>query len=148
MSPDDDAVAAHDQNASHRYTLHYPEHPARETDPHYRDFDHIRRAWRMDSEKWQCAVGKHRDDFSECDLSRPLELHHAHVEFSLLNGVDLAWLEVDYPGISDPDAVGAWVESADNLKVLCIAHHRGHRGIHVASAADFEAQKYVRRLIE
>ncbi len=141
-------VAAHAQAETHHYVVRYPEHPAREDDPHYVDFEHLRRQWRADPERWQCAVGKHRGDFSECDLSRPLELHHAHVEFALQQGVDLAWLEVDYPGISDPAAVGAWVESAANLLVLCVFHHRGHGGVHVASASDFEAEKYVRGLID
>jgi hypothetical protein len=88
----------------------------------------------------------HRNDYSECHGG--LELHHSHVEFSLQNGVDLAWLEKDYPGISDPDTVGAWVESADNLLWLCEFHHRGHGGVHVSSASDFEAEKYVKGLIK
>lgn len=141
-------VAAHSQAEAHHYVVRFPEHPARESDPHYVDFEHVRREWRADPERWQCAVGKHRGDFSECDLDRPLELHHAHVEFALQQGVDLAWLEVDYPGISDPAAVGAWVESGANLTVLCVFHHRGHGGVHVASASDFEAERYVRGLIE
>lgn len=140
-------VPAHSAAQTHHYTIHYPEHPARTDDPHYRDFNHLHRAWKADPEKWQCAVGKHRGDFSECDLTKPLELHHSHVEFSLQNGVELAWLEKDYPGISNPDEVGAWVESADNLEVLCVFHHRGHAGKHVAAYADFEAARYVRGLI-
>lgn len=142
-----DEVAEHDQAETHRYTVHYPPHPARKDDPHYVDFNAIHRAWKADPEKWQCAVGKHRNDFSECDLTKPLELHHSHVEFSLQNGVDLAWLEVDYPGISNPDEVGAWVESAANLEVLCVFHHRGSDGKHTAAYADWEASQYVRGLI-
>ena len=145
--PEPRSVAAHDQHVGHSYVVHYPPHPARTDDPHYRDFEHLHREWKKDPERWQCAIGKHRGDFAECDLTRPLELHHSHVEFSLQNGVDLAWLEVDYPGISDPAAVGAWVESAANLTVLCVAHHRGPGGIHTAAAADYEAAKYVRGLI-
>lgn len=141
-------TAAHDQAETHHYTVHFPPHPARTDDPHYRDFNHLHALWKKDPDKWQCAVGKHRGDFTECDLTKPLELHHSHVEFSLQNGVDLAWLEADYPGISDPDAVGAWVESPSNLEVLCVFHHRGHGGVHVAAAADFEAEKYVRGLIQ
>lgn len=137
-------VPSHEQQVTHRYTVHYPEHAPREGDPHYRDFEAFRRRTKASA---QCAVGAHRDDFSECDLTHPLELHHSHVEFSLQNGVDLAWLETDYPGISDPDQVGAWVESADNLTWYCRAHHRGPGGVHTASAADFEAEKYVRGLI-
>lgn len=141
-------VAAHDQNETHHYTVVFPEHPARTSDPFYKDFNAIKRAWKKDPDKWQCAVGKHRNDFSECSLDKPLELHHAHIEFSLQNGVDLKWLEVDYPGVSDPTKVGEWVESADNLMVLCVNHHRGHPGVHSASASDFEAEKYVKGLIQ
>lgn len=138
---------AHDQIASNRYVMHYPPHPPREKDPHYRDFEHIKREWSKDPVKWRCEVGAHRDDFSECDLDSPLEIHHRHVEFALQNGVDIKWLAVDYPGIDNPDEVGKWVEDAMNLMVLCARHHRGAGGIHHASASDFEAEKYVRDLI-
>lgn len=138
---------AHDQKITQSYVVHFPEHPAREDDPHYKDFNHLHRAWKADPDKWQCAVGKHRNDFSECDQTKPLELHHAHVEFSLQNGIDLAWLAVDYPGIDSTDELGAWVESAENLMVLCVRHHRGTGGIHHAAYADYEAEKYVRNLI-
>jgi hypothetical protein len=140
-------VAAHGQVVTRRYVLHYPAHPAREQDPHYADFEHYRRAHIATA---RCAVGAHRGDYSECssgDSSDGLELHHAHVEFALQNGVELAWLERDYPGISDPSQVGAWVESALNLAFLCEFHHRGHGGVHVASASDYEAEKYVRGLV-
>lgn len=140
-SPD---VPAHAQTASHRYTVHYPPHPPREGDPHYVDFEAYRRRTKATA---QCAVGAHRGDFSECSLDKPLELHHAHVEFSLQNGVDLKWLERDYPGVSDASQVGAWVESGANLMWLCEEHHRGRGGVHVASASDFEASKFVRGLI-
>ena len=135
-------VPAHEQKVTHSYRVLYPPHPARQDDPHYKDFEEYRRRTKDTA---RCAIGAHRNDFSEC--SGGLELHHAHVEFSLQNGVDLSWLEADYPGISDPDAVGAWVESADNLLWLCERHHRGADGVHVLSASDFEAIKYVKGLI-
>ena len=135
-------VDAHEQGVTRRYTLHYPEHPARKDDPHYVDFEAFRKRTKASA---KCAIGEHRNDFTEC--AGGLELHHAHVEFSLQNGVDLRWLENDYPGISDQANVGAWVESGSNLQWLCEFHHRGHGGVHVASASDFEAEKYVRGLI-
>lgn len=135
-------VNAHDRRITHHYLVHYPPHPERADDPHYKDFDHYRRATRKDA---TCAIGAHRGDFREC--AGELELHHSHVEFALQNGIDLAWLETDYPGISDPNSVGAWVESASNLLWLCEFHHRGAGGVHVASASDFEAEKYVKGLI-
>jgi hypothetical protein len=133
---------AHDQLSSHRYIIHYPPHPARKDDPHYRDFNEFHKRTRATA---KCAIGQHRNDYSECNGQ--LELHHAHIEFSLQNGVNLSWLEVDYPGVSDPDHVGAWIESADNLMWLCEFHHRGAGGVHVASSSDFEAEKYVASLI-
>ena len=133
---------AHDQAVTNNYVVHYPPHEPRETDPHYKDFNHYRDSTKADA---KCSIGEHRSDFSDC--AGGLELHHAHIEFSLQNGVDLKWLEVDYPGISNADEVGKWVESADNLLWLCEKHHRGVGGIHHASASDFEAEKYVRNLI-
>lgn len=39
------------------------------------------------------------------------------------------------------------MESAANLEWLCEFHHRGHGGVHVASSADFEAEKFIKGLI-
>ena len=138
---------AHVQKVTHTYFVHYPDHQPREDDPHYKDFKHYHDKTKKDPEIYQCAVGKHRGDFSECSLDKPLELHHSHVEFSLANGVDLTWLEADYPGISNKDEVGAWIETAENLEWLCEAHHRGPGGKHVAAYADFTAEMYIRGLI-
>jgi len=137
-------VDAHDQQVTNRYLIHYPAHPARTDDPHYRDFEAYRRATKGSA---RCAVAVEIGDAGDCDTVAPLELHHAHVEFAMQNGVDLARLEHAYPGISDPDEVGAWVESAANLVWLCVAHHRGPGGVHHASASDYEAEKFIRGLI-
>lgn len=163
---DDAAVAAHVQGETHSYTMHFPAHPARTSDPHYKDFNHFHKTHGPDA---RCAIAVRFDETGDaapvrqpdkphrlvgageqragCDTTHPIELHHAHVEFSLQNGVDLAALEKDYPGISDPDEVGAWVETGANFIWYCVFHHRGHGGAHTASASDFEAEKYVRNLI-
>ncbi|MHB8490594.1 MAG: hypothetical protein ACYDA6_00045 [Solirubrobacteraceae bacterium] len=166
---DTQPVAAADRAQTHHYTLHYPAHPARAGDPHYADFDHYHRKWRPVA---RCVEGV-RLGFDTCrdaqgnpaappdgpvDTSDPmhptgkgpqpgLELHHSHIEFAILNSVDLALLELDYPGISSADAVGAWIESAANLIWVCAYHHRGHPGHHVASKSDWEGEQYVRGLI-
>jgi hypothetical protein len=124
--------------------VHYPAHPARIHDPHYRDFAAYRRRTKATA---RCAFALDVGHVEECDRTAPLELHHAHIEFSLQNGVDLALLERHYPGVSTPDEVGAWVESAENLVWLCVFHHRGSGGVHNASASDYEAQRFIRRLI-
>lgn len=136
-------TAAHDQAVTNRYTVHFPDHAPREDDPHYRDFEHYRRTHVATA---VCAFAEDRGgDTSEC--AGGLELHHRHIEFAVLNGVDLALLERDYPGVSSRDELGAWIESGENLVFLCAKHHRGHGGIHHASAADWEAERFVRNLI-
>ena len=147
---------AHDQKITHRYVVHFPPHPARKDDPHYVDFNHYHQTHRPTA---TCYVGD-RIGTQDCRdaQGRPtavdsngqtsgLELHHAHVEFSLQQGVDLAALEIDFPGISDPTQVGAWVESDANFRWLCVFHHRGPGGAHTASHSDWEAERYVRGLI-
>lgn len=155
MSPDE--VAAHSAAQTHRYVVHFPPHPARKDDPHYVDFDHYHRKTRPTA---RCFVGE-RIGFDTCRDAQGvpcpppadggeqpgLELHHAHVEFSLQQGVDLKALEVDFPGISDPTQVGAWVESDENFRWLCCWHHRGPGGAHTASHSDWEASQYVPSLI-
>lgn len=140
---------------THRYYVHYPEHSARPDDPHYKDFEAYHRATRATA---RCYIGE-RVGFQDCrdehgvtsvidgaGLQSGLELHHAHVEFSLQNGVDLSALEQDYPGISNPQEVGAWVESGVNFRWLCVFHHRGQGGAHTVAHADWEASQYVRGL--
>lgn len=134
-------VAAHDQAVTHRYVVHYPAHAPRPEDPHYIDFEHYRQATKKTA---RCYVGE-RVGPESC--AGELELHHAHIEFALQQGVSFAALERDYPGISNPDQVGAWVESDANLRWLCVFHHRGHAGAHTAAHADWEAQLYVPHLI-
>ena len=150
-------VAAHEQRESHSYTVHFPPHPARQSDPHYVDFEHFHRQHRATA---RCYVGE-RIGFGECRdehgrLCPPpggggqqpgLELHHAHVEFALQQGVSLEALEQDFPGISNATDVGAWVESDQNFRWLCTHHHRGPAGAHTASHSDWEAGQYVLGLI-
>lgn len=139
-------VPAHDQHVSHSYTVHYPEHGPRASDPHYKDFEEYKRRRRAAGTYHCDFAAEHRaGDTSECDLSKPLECHHKHIEFSLQNGVDLALLEGDYPGVSK-QGIGAWIETAPNLELLCVFHHRGHGGKHVLSQSDFEGLVYVRGL--
>jgi hypothetical protein len=157
VTADTAAVAAHTAAQAHHYVMHFPPHPARTSDPHYKDFNAYHQATRAGA---RCYVGE-RIGYGDCmdAHTQPcpppdgageqpgLELHHAHVEFSLQNGVSLAALEHDYPGISDPTQVGAWVETAANFRWLCAWHHRGAAGAHTASHSDWEASQYVQGLI-
>lgn len=136
-------VPAHTQKVTHSYLLRYPAHEPRTADPFYKDFAAYRRRTVKTA---QCSIGLHRNDFTEC--AGGLELHHSHIEFATMNSIDMAWLERDYPGVSDPNQVGAWVESAKNLMWLCERHHRGDDGVHLLTASDWEAIKYVKGLVQ
>jgi hypothetical protein len=142
-----DITPAHEQAITHRYSMAYPEHGPRESDPAYADF-HAFKGNRKKAGTWYCDFAQEfrAGDTSECDLTKPLEAHHKHIEWAMLNEVDLTLLEAAYPGVSAM-GVGAWVESAENLELLCVWHHRSHAGKHTAAYADFEAQKDIRRLI-
>lgn len=145
MASDD--VAAHDQAFTHRYVVKYPPHEPREHDPHKHDFLEWKKR-RKDSGTYYCDfAAEHRGgDTSECDTGHPLEAHHKVVELAMLNEIDFALLEADFPGISAQD-VGAWIDSDANLTLLCVAHHRGPGGVHNASYSDFGSEYYVRDLI-
>ncbi len=149
-------VDAHSALQSHHYIVHFPPHPARTSDPHYVDFNHYHQKTRSTA---RCYVGQ-RIGFDWCKDAQGnpitidtqgqqsgLELHHAHIEFSLQNGVDLKALEVDFPGISDPTQVGAWVETDQNFRWLCVMHHRASGGAHTATHSDWEAGQYIPGLI-
>ena len=131
-------VAAHSAAQGHKYVMHFPPHPARTDDPHYADFNAYHR---KHSKTATCYVGD-RIGVDHCS-DGPMELHHAVIEFSLQNGVDLKALEVDYPGISNADEVGVWIESEQNFRWLCAYHHRGQAGAHTAAHADWTAGQYV-----
>lgn len=144
-------VKAHDQVVTHRYRIHYPEHGPRKDDPHYIDFNHYHRLNRATA---RCHIGV-RVGFEQCldseiDASgkqSDLELHHAHIEQSLINGVSFEALEHDYPGISNPNEVGAWVQSDANFRWLCTYHHRSTAaGAHAISHSEWEASQYVPNL--
>lgn len=139
-------VTAHEQKVTHSYSVHFPDHAARAHDPHYTAFESLRRALEK-TPQWQCAIGAELSDFSACDTAHPLELHHSIVEFAVANEVDLTAIGHDFPEIKTEDDLQAFLESGRNVQVLCQFHHRGHGGIHVASYADYEAEKYVKGLI-
>lgn len=140
-------VPAHLQRVSHSYTIAYAEHEPRADDPHKADFEEWKRRRRATNTYYCDFAFEHRQgDYSECDLTKPLEAHHNIVELAMINNVDLTLLEKDFPGISSA-SIGAWIDSDKNLVLLCCVHHRAHQGIHSASYSDFVASEYIRHLI-
>lgn len=141
------AVAAHRQAVTHRYIITYPAHDPREHDPHLRDFREWKRR-RKAAGTYHCDFAwQHRDgDTAECETRKPLEAHHRIIELAMMNEIDFALLDAIYPGLSAQE-IGAWIDSDANLTLLCVNHHRGPMGVHVASYADYGSEFYIRNLI-
>jgi|SRR6185312_6636794 len=73
-----------------------------------------------------------------------LESHHYPVERSLLDAVDPKKVHVDFPTVYDRATLEAWVDSPENLLVVCDRHHRGgETGIHHLLTQDWIIQKYL-----
>jgi hypothetical protein len=141
-----DTVAAHLMKVTSHYTKKIPPHEPREQDPFKADFDEWKRRRRASNTYYCDFAHKYRDDFSECTQGKPLEAHHDLIEFSLKNGVTVERLEKFYSGIS-AIGVGKWIDSDANLTLLCQWHHRGHGGVHILTASDYEAYKVIAGLI-
>jgi hypothetical protein len=142
---------AHDQKVTNTYIISFLEHEPRQDDPHYHAFNAYKKAHKHEA---VCYVGK-RIGYEYCgdehgnpipnqpDDGIGLELHHTHLEFAVINGVDLKALEVDFPNLTDPEKVAEWAETDANFMFLCAKHHRSGIGAHHASFADFSGSMYV-----
>jgi hypothetical protein len=115
-------TAAHHCFETFHIDFYYPEHEPRADDPHYHLF-HAARHRLMRLGKLICW---------RCGATEKIELHHAVVEFSLSNGVDVERFASLYPEfhVSSDAEFLAWVEGEGNLLPLCAACHRGAQGIH------------------
>ena len=145
---------AHSQQVTNHYSIAYPDHQPRVGDPHYAAFN----AYHTKNQGTAvCYVGR-RVGLDECQdaqgqsVVQPkqgngLELHHHFLEFAVLNAVDIAALEVDFPNLTDPEKVADWAETDANFMWLCAKHHRGYGGAHHASYADFNGAMYVQNLL-
>lgn len=169
-------TAAHTQTVvlNTRLREWVPEHEPRETDPHYKLFHVAKRKMReLDLPCWRCGVRygalvKKGDAPTDSNplAAYQLEAHHADLEFSLLNAVDVAkwwdsstredagfivesfshvdgWL-ADHPemhGKSHDEVFLAYMESDGNLQQLCDVCHRSKgEGIHHIPYPDWRAR--------
>jgi hypothetical protein len=72
------------------------------------------------------------------------ESHHYPVERSLLDAVDWRKIHNDYPAVYSQASLVMWVDSPENMLILCDQHHRSlSRGIHHLPTQDFIIQQYL-----
>lgn len=127
---------AHDHPLTLHLLTHVEAHEPRAGDPHYPLF--IQAKARMKRQGlWVCAIG---DDL----CGGQIELHHAHIEYSLINAMDVDKVNRALGLHLDDAAFADWVESPGNLEPLCVNHHRTHYGVHVIPSALWEPLRYLR----
>lgn len=130
-------VPAHERMATLHLREHVEDHAPREGDPHYHLFEQAKARLKRQG-LWRCIVN---DELCE---GQP-ELHHTHVEFSLIPAVDPHKIEAALGlHFEDDEAFQAWVEGPANLEVLCVNHHRSRYGIHQLPGPLWEATRLKR----
>lgn len=122
-----------------------PSHDPRQDTPEYLAAHH-RLVVEMDSPCEVCGV---RNSTLGDPTQNPMEakeMHtHHHIERSLINACDAGKIGAIYPQVVDQQSLEAWIDSTDNLMVLCDVHHIGPQGIHHLPATAFAALRYLKR---
>ncbi|GCE30502.1 hypothetical protein KDA_59860 [Dictyobacter alpinus] len=122
-----------------------PPHPPRESTPIYIR-THNRLVNKLDTPCAICGVRKStlKDPGENPFHAKDIETHHYPIERSLLNACDPKKLRVTFPQIKDHQTLEEFIDSEDNIMVLCDIHHRHpHYGIHHLLAQDFFIQPYL-----
>jgi hypothetical protein len=135
MAYEKHVVLAHQARQTLHFVWHYPDHEPRKSDPHYGDFQAAKKRLKEQG-LWRCVV---------CGSAEQVQLHHAHVEFSLQNGVDVGRLNEALGLHLGTDEFAAWIDSPGNLEPLCRTHHTGTEGVHQLCAPAWEALRVWRR---
>jgi hypothetical protein len=151
-----------------------PEHEPRERDPHYKLFHAAKRRMReLDIPCWRCGV-RYEDLVAKGEPATEanplgayqLEAHHADLEFSLLNAIDIGkwwgsstredakfmvesfsnvdgWLHrhPEFHAKPHDEIFLAYMESEGNLQQLCdVCHRSKEQGIHHIPYPDWRAR--------
>lgn len=112
----------------------YPPHDRRQASATYRR-THRHLIYELDAPCWVCGVRRSQGG--------QLETHHFHFEWAAQNGLELAKVTADWPAITDRRALAEWIDSEQNMLVLCAVHHRcSFRGVHMISYPAWLLQRY------
>jgi hypothetical protein len=130
----------HYESRTLRECVAYPPHSPRESDVHYKIFEHARHhlIYELDTGCWiggaildQIKAGL--PEGHRCHGATQLEAHHSVAEFSGLNEEDWQKVAKDFPqaGIHSDEDFKRFAESEAGLLILCDKHHRSAgTGIH------------------
>lgn len=122
-----------------------PPHLPREETPIYQR-THRRLVYTLDT---PCAICGVRNSTLSDPRENPfeakaIETHHYPVERSLMNACDPKRIHRIFPQVKDRESLEAFIDSEENMMVLCDIHHRHpHYGIHHILAQDFFIQPFL-----
>lgn len=123
-----------------------PPHPPRVETPEYEKAHHFL-VYTKNSPCVVCGVTQRtlknpkRNPFG----ADAIETHHTHVERSLMDACDWRRVHRDFPSVYSQESFERWVDSPENLTVLCSTHHRSLQyGIHHLSVPDWHVLKYLK----
>lgn len=141
----------HETNESVATVEMTPPHPPREETPNYRAAHHLL-VVEKDTPCRSCRV-RHSDLEDPVRRSDPAinprgakaqESHHYPVERSLIDAVDWRKVHEDFPAVYSQESLLLWVDSPENLLVLCDADHRSpEHGIHHLLTQDWIIERYL-----
>ena len=122
-----------------------PPHLPREQTPMYmRTHHHL--VYTLDTPCAICGVRNTtlQDPSENLFHAQAMETHHYPIERSLLNACDPRKVHVIFPQVKDHASLEAFIDSEENIMVLCDIHHRHpHYGIHHILAQDFFIQPFL-----
>lgn len=73
-----------------------------------------------------------------------LESHHYPIERSLLHACDWRKVHATFPAVYSQESLEMWVDSPENMLILCDVHHRSLKyGIHHLLTQDFAILPYL-----
>lgn len=129
-----------------------PPHPPREETPEYAQ-THKLLVFDKDTPCKVCQV-RHSDLADPKRAADPtinrygakaIETHHYPIERSLLFAVDWRKVHDDFPAVYNQHSLEVWIDSPENMLVLCDQHHRSPvMGIHHLLTQDWRVQQYLR----
>ncbi len=122
-----------------------PPHPPREDTPIYaRTHHHL--VYTLDTPCAICGVRHSTLGIARANPfgAKAVETHHYPIERSLLNACDPNKVHVIFPQVKNHESLEAFIDSEENIMVLCDIHHRHpHYGIHHILAQDFFVQPFL-----
>ncbi len=122
-----------------------PPHPPREETPQYAKAHH-HLIYELDEPCAMCGV-RHstlKDPAQNPFGATAMETHHYPIERSLVDACDPAKVGLVFPQVKDQQSLQDFVDSENNLMVLCDVHHRHPlHGIHHLTPQDFFVQPFL-----